>query len=80
MEKTHDVIQIIFSPLGVAHYTTKCQGVDYKFQSMLQKVLYKNSNTDGQAWHFHGDLPLHAYDERGNLLVKSDRMEIIRSH
>ena len=73
---THLVLEIRFSSLGVAHYTTLCKGADYGFQTTLQKMSYRG-DTDFKVWHFHADLPLQAYDEQGNLLVTSRLMEII---
>ena len=73
---THVVIEIHISSLGVAHYTTLCQGPDYGFRSTLQKMSYRGA-TDWKVWHFHADLPLEAYDEQGNLLVTSSLKEII---
>ena len=73
---THVVLEIRFSSLGVAHYTTLCQGPDYGFRSTLQKMSYRGA-TDWKVWHFHADLPLEAYDEQGNLLVTSSLKEII---
>ena len=71
-EDAHTGIKIRFSPLGVAHYTLLCQGRDYS--SMLQKFTYHH-DVDWQEWHFHGNLPLEAYDEKGNMLVTSSFME-----
>ena len=65
---THVVVEIRFSPLGVAYYTTLCQGPNYA--SMLEKKTYHQA-TDWLVWHFHEDLPLSAYDEEGNMLVTS---------
>lgn len=65
---THGVLRITFTPYGLAHYSNKCAGPNYRFRTMLQKVWY-NTDKDWKAWHFHGDLPLQAEDEHGNLLI-----------
>ena len=72
---THVVLEITFTPLGLAHYAKIYQGCDYGFQPMLQKKTYRDA-TDWKAWHFHGDLPLQASDEQGNVLITSRLMEI----
>ena len=75
-EDTHVVLEITFTPLGLAHYAKICQGYDYGFQPMLQKRTYPDA-TDWKVWHFHGDLPLQASDEQGNVLITSRLMEIV---
>ena len=72
---THVVLAITFTPLGLAHYGKICQGFDYMFQPMLQKSTYREE-TDWKVWHFHGDLPLEASDEQGNVLITTRLMEI----
>jgi hypothetical protein len=73
---THGVLEITFTPLGLAHYGKICQDFDYRFQPMLQKNAYRDA-TDWKVWHFHGDLPLQASDENGNVLITTKLMEII---
>lgn len=73
---THVVLEITFSPLGLAHYAKMCQGPDYRFRPMLEKVTYRDAK-DWKVWHFHGDLPLQASDEQGNVLITTRVMEII---
>jgi len=75
-KESHAVLEIFFSPLGVAHYATLCQGPDYQFQSMLQKKPCIGDK-DWKIWHFNGDLALHACDDHGNLLVTSRLYEIV---
>ena len=75
-KQTHVVLDIQFSPLGVAHYTTLCQGPSYSYQPTLQKMTYRGDK-DWKVWHFHGDLPLQAEDEQGNSLVTSGILEIM---
>ena len=75
-KQTHVVLEIQFSALGVAHYTTLCQGPSYDHQPTLQKMAYR-SDVDWKVWHFHGDLPVEAEDEQGNLLVTCRTFEII---
>ena len=45
-KESHAVLEITFTPLGVAHYTQTCQGGDYKFQPTLVKQTYR----DGKDW------------------------------
>ena len=73
---THVVLEITFTTLGVAQYTKLCQGPDYHFQPTLQKISYRGT-TDWKVWHFHGDLPLQAFDAQDNLLITTRIMEII---
>jgi hypothetical protein len=73
---THGVLEITFTPFGLAHYGKICQGFDYRFQPMLQKSMYRDA-TDWKVWHFHGDLPLQACDEQGNVLITTRLMEIV---
>jgi hypothetical protein len=72
---THVVLEITFSPLGLSHYAKICKGPDYRFQPMLQKITYRDA-TDWKAWHFHGDLPMQASDDQGNVLITTRVMEI----
>ena len=74
---THIVLEIVFSPVGIAYYTTQCQGSIYDFQPTLRKMSYRRDTTDWKVWHFQGELPLEAHDEQGNLLVTSRIMEIV---
>ena len=73
---THVVLEITFSPLGLAHYTNIVLGPEYRFQPMLQKMSYRPDGIDWNVWHFYGDLPLQASDEQGNVLITSRIMEI----
>ena len=73
---THVVLEITFTPLGLAHYAIVITASDYGFQPMLQKKTYRDAK-DWKVWHFHGDLPLQASDEQGNVLITSKLMEII---
>ena len=36
-KETHVILEIEFTPHGIAHFTTMCQGVDGQFQSTLFK-------------------------------------------
>ena len=40
---THMIVEICFASLGVAYYTTLCQGSDYSFKSTLQKKSYTDT-------------------------------------
>ena len=72
---THVVFVIQFTPLGVAHYSKTYQGPDYRFQPFLQKKEYPGGR-DWKVWHFHGDLPLQALDQQGNVLITTALQEI----
>ena len=74
-KEKHVVLEITFTPMGVAYYTKTCQGLDYKFQPMLVKQSYRDGQ-DWKAWHFHGDLPLQASDLEGNVLITTRLMEV----
>ena len=74
-KESHVVLEITFSPLGLAHYTRMYMGPDYRFQPMLQKMSYRG-DTDWKVWHFHGDLPLRASDLQDNVLITTRLMEI----
>jgi hypothetical protein len=69
------VLEITFTPLGLAHYTKMYTGPDYRFRPMLQKMSYRG-DTDWKVWHFHGDLPLRASDLQDNVLITTRLMEI----
>ena len=74
-KETHVVLEITFSPLGLAHYTKICLGPNYCFQPLLHKKSYRD-DTDWKVWHFHGDLPLQASDAQDNVLITTRLMEI----
>ena len=56
---THVLLQIVFTPQAVAHYTLTYAGVEFNFAPMLIKQVYTSGEKkDWKAWHFHDDLPL----------------------
>ena len=56
---THVLLQLVFTPKAVAHYTLACAGVEFNFAPMLIKQVYTSGDKkDWKAWHFHDDLPL----------------------
>ena len=73
---THFVLEITFTPLGLAHYAKICKGHNYSFQPVLQKMVFRDLQ-DWKVWHFHDDLPLQAQDEQGNVLISSRFREIL---
>ena len=72
----HLVLEITFTPMGVAYYTMTCQGPHNKFQPMLVKQSYGDVK-DWKAWHFYGDLPLQAEDLEGNVLITTQLKEVV---
>ena len=70
-KETHVILEIEFTPHGIAHFTTMCQGVDGQFQSTLFKKTYLDVSQDWGTWHFWGDLPLHAVDHLGIPLISA---------
>ena len=73
---THLVLQVRFSPQGVALFTTKSAEEHHKFVSTLYKKSYFTKAWDYKVWHFVTDLPLTAWDSEGRLLVSCDWHEI----
>ena len=67
----HGVLEITFSPLGLAVYAKICQGRDYDLQPMLFEKIYRLA-TDWKVWPFHGDLLSQACNEQGSVLITSD--------
>ena len=73
--KTHLVLEITFTSLGIAYYCTQCTGAAYGFAPILEKKIFKDG-TDWGVWHFHGNLPLHAITQYGEVLVFTSCREI----
>ena len=71
---THFILQVNFSPHGVAHFVTTYGDETYKFQSVLSKVW--NNGVDKGAWHFNQHLPLSMSDDDGNPLICTEISEI----
>ncbi len=56
---THILLQLVFTPKAVAHYTLACAGVEFNFAPMLIKQVYTGGEKkDWKVWYFHADLPL----------------------
>ena len=56
---THVLLQLVFTPKAVAHYTLACAGVEFNFAPMLIKQVYTGAEKkDWKVWYFHADLPL----------------------
>ena len=51
------VMRVVFTPLGIAHFTTDNCGVEHHFQCRLSKKIWEDCGDYG-VWHFIGDLPL----------------------
>ena len=51
------LLQDIFTPLGLAYFTTQTCGPANRFCSQLSKKTY-GTDVDWGVWHFVGDLPL----------------------
>ena len=51
------VLRVVFTSLGIAHYTTDNCGPTHHFQCRLSKKIW-NDNVDYGVWHFIGALPL----------------------
>jgi len=74
---SHVILMVIFSPLGVAHFTTTCEDQTYHFQPILHKICNRYATRDKGVWHFIRNLPLSMTDDQGNQLVSSEWMEIM---
>ena len=56
---THILLQLVFTPKAVAHYTLACAGVEFSFAPVLIKQVYpKDYKKDWKVWYFHADLSL----------------------
>ena len=51
------VLRVVFTPLGIAHYTTDNCGPLHDFQCRLSKKIWRDG-VDYGVWHFIGALPL----------------------
>ena len=51
------VLQIVLTPLGIAHFTTDNCGAEHDFQCRLSKKIWRDG-VDYGVWHFIGALPL----------------------
>ena len=51
------LLQVSFTPLGLAYFTTQTCGPANRFCSQLSKMTY-GTDVDWAVWHFVGDLPL----------------------
>jgi hypothetical protein len=75
-KNSHGVLEVTFTPLGLAHYTTTCADSSYFYKPLLHKMEYWDS-TDWQVWHFLTELPLQASDMQGNLLIATRWLDIM---
>ena len=74
-KESHCLLRVEFTPQGIAHFVSRCQGSDHNHQSTLFKKTYKGS-TDWGVWHFLDNLPFTAVDEDGLLLIQTQWFEI----
>ena len=74
---THAILQVTFSPLGVAHFTQTCMDKSYHFAPVLHKKCKPYDRSDKGAWHFNRNLPLSMTDDDGNPLIWTEFMEIL---
>ena len=74
---THVILQVTFSPHGVAHFTQTIMDQSYFFASVLHKKLKYYDRCDTGAWRFHRNLPLSMTDDVGNLLIWTEFMLIL---
>ena len=70
-KETHCVLEVEFTKLGIAHFTQLRQGAELWYSPTLFKKTYRGP-TDWGVWHFLIDLPLHAVNEEGDVLIKSE--------
>ena len=70
---TYVMLNICFTPAGLAHYTLENAGQVHNFAPVLSKMIYrKKESTDWKVWHFLADLPLWLEADDGTLLVHSE--------
>ena len=51
------VLRVVFTPLGIAHFTTQNCGAEHDWQCRLSKRFWRDI-VDYGIWHFIGALPL----------------------
>ena len=68
-EETHVILEVIFTPFGIAHFATAADVGADRCQSVLHKM---RKSWDEGNWHFTRDLPLCLNDARGNPLIRSE--------
>lgn len=75
-KQTHVILEVEFSPLGVAYFTTTYGDQSYGHLPVLKKI-WNGSHRDKGVWHFTNKLPLSLHDMQNNQLVKTKWMEIV---
>ena len=71
------MIEVEFSPLGVACFATMCEDGTHYFAPVLHKIFQNGSPfRDRGAWHFTRDVPLHGFDPDGNKLLQTTIYDI----
>ena len=75
---TYVLLNICFTPAGIAYYTLENAGQAHNFASVLSKMTYyKGEPIDWGVWHFLTDVPLHLEADDGTLLVHSEWEAIV---
>ena len=74
-KESHMVLEVTFSPFGIAYFTTSCGDEAYQFKPVLHKVAYSGP-ADRGAWRFIRDLPLSMKSCHGDPMVSSEWFEI----
>ena len=74
---THAILQVTFSPLGVAHFTQTIMDKSYNFAPVLVKKLNFYDRCDTGAWRFNRNLPLSMTDDVGNPLIWTEFILIL---
>jgi len=67
---THCVLEVTFTPWGLQHFATAPSTKENRFRPILHKCEYVDGH-DWKVWHFLEDLPLHAVDLDGNVLISA---------
>jgi len=65
-KETHVILDVEFTPFGVAHFTTT---FDDQFHPVLHKAWKREEKGN---WHFTRDLPMVLHDSQYNLLINTE--------
>ena len=75
-KESHIMLEITFSPLGVAYFGTTYADW-YQYMPILHKVYKPWATYDKGVWHYLDHLPLWLTDAMGNVLIATEMKEII---